>query len=92
MFATANAKVFTRCQLTRELLKNDFHQRTFTTLIDENIKNDLPCALLIYETKGFKCPDWQFPPSRASPARDKRMILRGKRDTRRYSRIIKSRK
>ncbi|CAH2241540.1 jg25520 [Pararge aegeria aegeria] len=28
-FTLIDCKVFTRCQLTRELLKNNFHQKTF---------------------------------------------------------------
>nr|ABP52098.1 lysozyme-like protein 1 [Antheraea mylitta] len=150
LFLNTEAKIYTRCQLTRELLKNNF-SRTFLSnwvclieqesdrntsalvvkssrrkyyglfqigsewckegrkggkcdisceaLLDEDIKDDGNCALKVFELEGFKywpkwvarckgqllpdiekCPDWQNPPSRASPPRDKRTAMaRGKR-------------
>ncbi|XP_028030701.1 lysozyme-like [Bombyx mandarina] len=142
--ANTQCKVYTRCKLTRDLLKNNF-PRTFISnwvclieqgsdrntsalvvksprrkfyglfqigsewckegrkggkcdipceaLLDEDIKDDGVCAIKIFEQEGFKywpkwevrckgqtlpdiekCPDWQLPPSRASPPRDKRYL------------------
>ncbi|KAJ0171828.1 hypothetical protein K1T71_012591 [Dendrolimus kikuchii] len=153
------AKVYTRCQLTRELLKNSF-PRTFLSnwvclieqesdrntsayvvktprrkyyglfqigsewckegrkggkcdisceaLLDEDIKNDSTCAMKIFEQEGFKywskwearckgqllpdiekCPDFQIPPARPSPPRDKRM-LRGKRHAKTFRKFKKN--
>ncbi|KPJ14884.1 hypothetical protein RR48_03140 [Papilio machaon] len=48
-------RLFTRCQLTRELLKNGF-SRTFisNSLLDEDIRDDGMCALKVFEQEGFK--------------------------------------
>ncbi|KAI8423697.1 hypothetical protein MSG28_012730 [Choristoneura fumiferana] len=146
-----NAKVFKRCELTRELLKLNI-PRTFLSnwvclieqesyrntsalvtkaprrkyyglyqigsewckegrkggkcdisceaLLDDDIRDDSACALNVFEQEGFKywskwelrckghslpdiekCPDWQFPPPRASvsPSRDKRRVKRSKK-------------
>ncbi|CAG9792368.1 unnamed protein product [Diatraea saccharalis] len=148
-----HATVFTRCHLTRELLKLNF-SRTFISnwvclieqesdrntsalvvkssrrkyyglfqigsewckegrrggkcditcesLLDNDIKDDASCAQKVFEMEGFKywpkwearckgqtlpdvekCPDWQYPSPRASPARDKRMLMRKNRSLRR---------
>ncbi|KPJ14882.1 hypothetical protein RR48_03138 [Papilio machaon] len=55
IFAIAECKVFTRCQLTRELLRNNF-PRTFisNSLLDEDIKEDSLCAQKVFDQEGFK--------------------------------------
>ncbi|CAK1589700.1 unnamed protein product [Parnassius mnemosyne] len=156
IFSMVQSKVFTRCQLTRELLRNGF-SRTFLSnwvclieqesdrntsayhektprkkfyglfqigseyckerrkggkcdisceaLLDEDIRDDGICAQKVFELEGFKywsrwearckgktlpdiekCPDWQYPSSRVSPPRDKRM-LRGRRSALRSKRF-----
>ncbi|KAL4716778.1 hypothetical protein ACJJTC_001934 [Scirpophaga incertulas] len=147
-----HATVFSRCRLTRELLKMNF-SRTFLSnwvclieqeserntaalvvktprrkyyglfqigsewckegrrggkcdmscesFLNDDIRDDATCAQRIFEMEGFKywskwearckghtlpdiekCPEWQFPSPRSSPARDKRNTKRTSRSIR----------